>query len=155
MLHHPKQLLSVSGGGVSSGGGPVTSVSSSVPSLPAPAALSTLSSGVSPAQNKKYRPPHKTEKFTPKPIPPELGNLKTYSKYRDLPVKEFIIHCQVTCDDVGCVMKIRLHFYSQFWKITLFSWEIRGDLILLRINLLDSPIWHAMPPSSTNLSCSS
>merc|ERR1719245_313836 len=79
MLHHPKQLLSVSGGGVSSGGGPVTSVSSSVPSLPAPAALSTLSSGVSPAQNKKYRPPHKSEKFTPKPIPPELGNLKTYS----------------------------------------------------------------------------
>ena len=33
------------------------------------------------AQNKKYRPPHKTDKFTPKPIPPELGNLKTYSKY--------------------------------------------------------------------------
>jgi len=79
MLHHPKQLLSVSGGGVSSGGGPVTSVSSSVPSMAAPASLSTLSSGVSPAQNKKYRPPHKTEKFTPKPIPPELGNLKTYS----------------------------------------------------------------------------
>ena len=41
---------------------------------------STAAAAVS-AQNKKYRPPHKTDKFTPKPIPPELGNLKTYSKY--------------------------------------------------------------------------
>ena len=31
-------------------------------------------------QNKKYRPPHKADKYTPKPIPPELGHLKTYSE---------------------------------------------------------------------------
>jgi len=48
-----------------------------------PSSTASLSSLTGPAaisgQNKKYRPPHKTEKFTPKPIPPELGNLKTYS----------------------------------------------------------------------------
>ena len=55
------------------------------PSPTSTASLSSLSSLTGAAaisgQNKKYRPPHKTDKFTPKPIPPELGNLKTYSKY--------------------------------------------------------------------------
>ena len=63
----------------------------SAPTLSSLASLSSLSSmtsvpgmmtaaGPSQALNKKYRPPHKTDKFTPKPIPPELGNLKTYSE---------------------------------------------------------------------------
>ena len=51
----------------------VAATSSSPSTGPAAVAVS--------GQNKKYRPPHKTDKFTPKPIPPELGNLKTYSKY--------------------------------------------------------------------------
>ena len=29
---------------------------------------------------KKFRPPQKSSKYIPKPIPLELGNLKTYSK---------------------------------------------------------------------------
>jgi len=49
----------------------VAATSSSPSTGPAAVAVS--------GQNKKYRPPHKTDKFTPKPIPPELGNLKTYS----------------------------------------------------------------------------
>jgi len=70
--------------------GPKVMSSSSPASAPALSSLSSLSSmasvpgvmaaaGPSQAPNKKYRPPHKTDKFTPKPIPPELGNLKTYS----------------------------------------------------------------------------
>ena len=51
----------------------VAATSSSPSTGPAAVAVS--------GQNKKYRPPHKTDKFTPKPIPPELGNLKTYSEY--------------------------------------------------------------------------
>ena len=47
-----------------------------------PSSSLSLVPTVTPAQSKKYRPPHKTEKFTPKPIPPELGHLKTYSKYK-------------------------------------------------------------------------
>ena len=71
--------------------GPKVMSSSSPASAPALSSLSSLSSmasvpgvmaaaGPSQAPNKKYRPPHKTDKFTPKPIPPELGNLKTYSE---------------------------------------------------------------------------
>ena len=64
-LLHSKQVMTQ----VANAPSPTASLSS----LTGPAALS--------GQNKKYRPPHKTDKFTPKPIPPELGNLKTYSKY--------------------------------------------------------------------------
>ena len=31
-------------------------------------------------QSKKFRPPQKSQRYIPKPIPLELGNLKTYSK---------------------------------------------------------------------------
>ena len=67
----------------------------SAPALPSLSSLSSLNSMASvpgvmaaagPSQappNKKYRPPHKTDKFTPKPIPPELGNLKTYSEWNN------------------------------------------------------------------------
>ena len=60
-------------------------VMTQVANTPSPTSTASLSSLTGAAaisgQNKKYRPPHKTDKFTPKPIPPELGNLKTYSKF--------------------------------------------------------------------------
>merc|ERR1719402_1364869 len=55
------------------------------PSLPAhglaPTSLaSSLASLSQPApQSKKFRPPQKSQRYIPKPIPLELGNLKTYS----------------------------------------------------------------------------
>jgi len=59
---------------------PLAANTSSPVSVSAVSALPGVVPGPGPSQhNKKYRPPHKTEKFTPKPIPPELGNLKTYS----------------------------------------------------------------------------
>lgn len=54
-------------------------VISQVAASSSPSSTGPLVPGVSPSQSKKYRPPHKTEKFTPKPIPPELGHLETYS----------------------------------------------------------------------------
>lgn len=75
---HGKQVMTtgaVSGTGSGPVNIPVTGVTgvTGVPGVTGPAGV------VSAQHNKKYRPPHKTEKFTPKPIPPELGNLKTYS----------------------------------------------------------------------------
>lgn len=77
---HGKQVMTtgaVSGTGSGPVNIPVTGVTgvTGVPGVTGPAGV------VSAQHNKKYRPPHKTEKFTPKPIPPELGNLKTYSKF--------------------------------------------------------------------------
>ena len=71
---HTKQVMT---GAVGASTSPVSAVSA----LPAGVIPAGAAVTAGPSQhNKKYRPPHKTEKFTPKPIPPELGNLKTYSK---------------------------------------------------------------------------
>ena len=64
----------------------VAAAAGKLPALPSSVSqMSPVSAAAGPSQlvphrEKKYRPPHKTDKFTPKPIPPELGNLKTYSE---------------------------------------------------------------------------
>ena len=57
-------------------------------SYPTPAVVdkaAAAAAAAAAAQTKKFRPPlktgNKTNKYIPKPIPQELGNLKTYSKF--------------------------------------------------------------------------
>ena len=77
-------LAAASGGTVKTSVSPVTSQ----PSSQSPAAVSNLSTNSaklgSPAAKKfrpaYTRPSHKGARYIPKPIPAELGNLKTYSK---------------------------------------------------------------------------
>ena len=52
--------------------------------VPTSSTLSTTSTSSQQPQQKKFRPPLKSPKYIPKPIPLELGNLKTYSKYKFL-----------------------------------------------------------------------
>lgn len=77
-LVHPKAVMNTAATGAVNS--PLAAVNSSPGSS---SVVSAMGAGIGPGpsgpHNKKYRPPHKTEKFTPKPIPPELGNLKTYS----------------------------------------------------------------------------
>ena len=79
-LVHPKAVMNTAATGAVNS--PLAAVNSSPSSSSVVSAMGGVVPGPGPSQphNKKYRPPHKTEKFTPKPIPPELGNLKTYSK---------------------------------------------------------------------------
>ena len=74
----------MSAAAVAAAAGKLPALPSSVSQMsPVSAAAAGAAAGPSqlvPHREKKYRPPHKTDKFTPKPIPPELGNLKTYSE---------------------------------------------------------------------------
>ena len=78
LLHQGPKVMSSS----SPGSAPALSSLSSLSSLNSMASVPGVMTAAGPSQppNKKYRPPHKTDKFAPKPIPPELGNLKTYSE---------------------------------------------------------------------------
>ena len=91
---HGKQVMT-SGAVSATGSGPVNIPVTGVTGVPG--VTGQVPGVVSAQHNKKYRPPHKTEKFTPKPIPPELGNLKTYSKF----------HLWV----------VTIKFYSLFWRL--------------------------------------
>ena len=64
LLHNPSPSLPVT-----SLSGTMTSLAPSLGSLPTPS-----------TPNKKFRPPQKSQRYIPKPIPLELGNLKTYSE---------------------------------------------------------------------------
>lgn len=72
----------MSAAAVAAAAGKLPALPSSVSQMSPVSAAAGAAAGPSqlvPHREKKYRPPHKTDKFTPKPIPPELGNLKTYS----------------------------------------------------------------------------
>ena len=73
----------MSAAAVAAAAGKLPALPSSVSQMSPVSAAAGAAAGPSqlvPHREKKYRPPHKTDKFTPKPIPPELGNLKTYSE---------------------------------------------------------------------------
>ena len=75
----------MSAAAVAAAAGKLPALPSSVSQMSPVSAAAAAGAAAGPSQlvphrEKKYRPPHKTDKFTPKPIPPELGNLKTYSE---------------------------------------------------------------------------
>jgi len=69
LSHHPSSLQP-----------PLLQHAPSLPTTSLPPTITSLSSLSQPSpQAKKFRPPQKSQRYIPKPIPLELGNLKTYS----------------------------------------------------------------------------